>query len=193
MDVKEVSRSLGGLRNDLKNKSTNMALNKTAAKGKTEMGRAIRADFNLKATDIRPRLRVLRASKKGADLVAVLDARGGSRRGRSMNLIHFLESKVTLAEGRRRKESGTQNNLRFKIKKHGPAKTIKGAFIGNKGRTIFKRSGKARTPIEAVGTIDVPQMFNTKRINKRVVARIQKEFPIEFERSARLVLRRFNK
>jgi len=192
MDIKKVSRALGGLRDGLKNKATNMALNKTAAKGKTEMGRAIRAEFNLKAADIRPRLRVLRASKKGADLVAVLDALGGSRRGRSMNLIRFLESKVTLAEGRRRKKSGTQNQLRFKIKKRGPAKTIKGAFIGNKGRTIFKRSGKARTPIEAVGTIDVPNMFNTKRINKRVVARIQKEFPIEFERAARHVLRRFN-
>ena len=98
-----------------------------------------------------------------------------------------------MTEGRRRNKSGTQKKLRFKITRHGAAQTIKVAFIGNKGRTVFHRTGSGRTPIEAVSTIDVPQMFNTKRINKRVIERIQREFPVEFERAARHVIDRFNR
>jgi len=190
-NIKQVSRGLGKLQRGLCDKAAVMALNKTVAKGKTEMGRAIRSEFAIKAADVRPRLQVIRARR--GKLVAELNPFASARRGRSLNLIRFLENKVTMAEGRRRKKSGTQNVLRFKIKKGSAPKTIKGAFVGNKGRTVFRRTGKERLPIEAVSTIDVPQMFNTKRINKRVVAKIQKDFPIEFERAARLVLRRFNK
>jgi len=107
-----------------------------------------------------------------------------------MNLIHFLEKKVTLAEGRRRKKSGTQNQLRFKIKRVGGLKTIKGAFVGNKGRTIFKRSGKGRLPIEGVQTIGVRAMFSTKKINNRVIAKIRKDGPIEVSRAMDQVIRR---
>ena len=192
MDVRKLNKDLAGLRLDLRNRATVMALNKTAAKAKTEMVRAITSEFALPASDVRSKLRILKASRNG--LKATLDPfASGSRKGRSMNLIRFLEKKVSLAEGRRRSKAGTQNQLRFKVKKQGGFKTIKGAFIGNEGRTVFRRSGDGRFPIEAVSTIGVPSMFNTKRINARVIARIRKEFPIEFERASRQILRRFNK
>jgi len=40
-----------------------------------------------------------------------------------------------------------------------------------------------------VQTIGVKQMFNTRRINARVIARIRKELPVEMDRAVRHVLR----
>jgi len=189
-DVARLSRELDVLQEGLTEKATVMALNKTGDKARTEMGRAITSEFNIKAADVRARLRVIKARR--GELRAVLDPFASGHRGRSMNLIRFMENKVTLAEGRRRKKAGTQKQLRFKIKKGGPAKAIPGAFIGNKGRTVFMREGDGRLPIKAASTIGVPSMFNTRHINARVIARIRKEFPIEFERAAAQVVRRFN-
>ena len=188
--MKDVQKRLGKMRRDLGDKAAVMALNKTAAKGKTEMARAISSEYAIRQAEVRPKLRVLRASR--GRLTAILDPWGSGKR-RSLNVVKFMESKVSLAEGRRRKKGGTQNQLRFKIKKGGAAKTITGAFIGNKGRTVFKRTGDARLPIEAVQTVGVPQMFSTRRINIRVLKRIRKEFPIEFERAARQVIRRHSR
>jgi len=188
--VKQISRDLDKLGESVRDKAVVMAMNKTIAKGRTEMTRAITAEYRIKATDVRARLKLIRAQR--GRLSAELNP-FASGRGRSLNLIHFLESKVTVAQMRKRRKDGTQKDLRFNIKKSGGAKTIRGAFIGNKGRTIFQRTGDARLPIKAVSTVGVPQMFNTKRIQKRVIERIEREFPVEFERAAKRVIDRFNR
>ncbi len=188
-NIREQAAQLSRLSRDLQDKATSMALNKTTEKGKVEMTRVITAEFNIKASELRPRLNVHKASAKGNQLVAMLQAFPSRSAGRSLNLIHFLERKISLAEARRRGKKGTLNQVGFQIKKGG-VKQIKGAFIGNKGRTVFMREGKERTPIKAVQTIDVPQMFNTRRINERVVRKIQAEFPVEFVRAVRFLLDR---
>lgn len=171
-------------------KATVMGINKTATKAKTEMKRAISSEYMVTQREIAPRLSI-RKAKRGSIQAWLEPFASPSKPGaRSMNLIHFLEKKVTLAEGRRRKKSGTQNQLRFKIKRVGGLKTIKGAFVGNKGRTIFKRSGKGRLPIEGVQTIGVRAMFSTKKINNRVIAKIRKDGPIEVSRAMDQVIRR---
>jgi hypothetical protein len=73
----------------------------------------------------------------------------------------------------------------IKIKRNGPRKLIPHAFLGNQGRTVFIRTGNDRLPIKAVETIDIPQMFNTQRVFKRVVDRVRTEFPIEMQRAIR--------
>ena len=82
--------------------------------------------------------------------------------------------------------------LRVKVKR-GSTKPLPGAFIGNKGRTVFRRVGKKRLPIEPVQTIDVAQMFNTRRINEVVLATINARLPEIFEREAAFYLQRFNR
>jgi len=164
-----------------------MAINKTATKGRTEMKRAISSEFTILQKDVNKKLKLTKARKGHA--VAVLEPIAG-RRGYSMNLIHFLEKKPGIREQKRRiKAEGSRPQLRFKIKRGG-AKTIKGAFIGNKGRTVFRRTGKARLPIEPVQTIGVPGMFKTRRVNERVLARIRKELPVEMERAVAHVIRK---
>jgi hypothetical protein len=80
-----------------------------------------------------------------------------------------------------------------KVKRSGARKVISGAFVGNKGRTVFTRVGKPRLPIKPVQTIDVPQMFNVKHINAAVVKAIERKFPQIFEREMRFALQQFGR
>ncbi|MBI4997842.1 MAG: phage tail protein [Rhodocyclales bacterium] len=185
----KVAAQLDRLGADVGNKAMVRALNKTVDQGKTEMARVISREFNLSVGKAKDRLAVKRASAKGGALrfEAVLEATKRGK-GRSMNLIAFVESKVTPTEGRRRAKDGTQSQLRFQIKRAGGKKMIKGAFIGNDGRTVFIREGKARLPIKALNTIDVPQMFNTKKLNALVREVMLKRFDANFKRELRSVL-----
>jgi len=181
-----VQKNLARLQSDLRDKALSASLNKVGPKARTEMTRAITSEFALKTSDVRPRLSLSKASRN--HLVVVLDPYGSRRRGRSLNLIHFVEQRVSLAEMRRRRQSGDRQ-IRFKIKRGGGLKKIPGAFIGNRGRTVFRRTGKDRLPIQAVSTIDVPQMFNARRIAGRVLDRIRRELGVEVERAVNHLLR----
>lgn len=187
-DFAPIVKKLDRLSDDLQRKVVPAALNKVAAKAKTEMTRAITSEYNIKSSEVRERLRTIRASRKLEQWVAVLDPYAIRKRSRSLNMIRFVENKVTMAEGRRRKKAGTQDQLRFQIKRVGGKKIITGAFIGNKGRTVFVREGKDRLPIKALSTIDIPQMFNARRIRSRVEARISRELPVEFDRAINAAL-----
>jgi hypothetical protein len=196
-----IHQALNTLREDLSDKAASAALNKIGAKAQTEMKRAITAEYNLKSNEVSSRLSLSRANKN--NLRVALDPFASGRRGRSLNLIHFLEKKVTMAQARRRAKGGKLYAvglhgqmlpiLYFKIKKNGPAKPIPGTFIGNNGRTVFMRVGKSRLPIKAKATIDVPQMFTAKKTQDRVLAVINREMPIEFDRAIKLVLDKFNR
>jgi hypothetical protein len=191
-DFKGVQNQLNGLQFKVQQKVVSAALNKVGAKAKTEMTRAITSEFNIKADEVRSTLRISKAKRNIANWVVVLDPFALSRRGRSFNLIRFVERSVTLAEGRRRAKQGIQNQLQFQIKKARGRVRVGGAFIATNKRTggtaVFRRTGNARFPIEAVQTIDVKQMFNTKRINQRVLQVIRRELPIEFNRAIKAAL-----
>lgn len=165
-------------------------VNKAAEQGRTEMIRQITKVYALSAGLVRQRLRVRRAQVVGSQYLveAWLD---GTDPKRSINLIHFVEKSVTLAQAAKRSKAGEggthslrngavvqkAHELRFKIKRVGEKKVIPGAFIGNKGRTVFKRVGKDRLPIEAVQSIGVPQMFNARTTNGAVVQKIREVLP----------------
>lgn len=196
----DVQRELGRISDELKrDKATSMALNKVGAKGKTAASRYIRQNYEMRMSDVNPKLSITKASR--GHLVVTLEPLPGSR-GRSQNVIRFLEKKVTMAEVKRRRKTGTLSSvhklkgrsvtnpiLHFKIRKGEAAKRIHGAFVGNKGRTIFRRTGKSRLPIEPIYTIDVIGMFGAKRVLDAVMERINEELPVEMERAIRLVLR----
>lgn len=187
-DFSSVKNKLDALSNDLQKRVVPAALNKVIAKANTEMARQITSEFNIKQQDVRARLRITRAKKNYDRWVARLDPFASARAGRSLNLIRFVEKSVTLAERNRRIKANTLQDLRFKIKRGAGAKIIKGAFIANNGRTVFIREGKGRLPIKALSTIDVPQMFNTRRIQRVVIDRIKRDMAIEFDRAIKAAL-----
>jgi len=188
----EVARRLNEVGRQVGDKAMVRALNKTVDQGKTEMARKISQEFNVTRDTAKQRLAVRYASVRGGALrfQALLEATRRGR-GRSMNLIHFVEKSVSLAEAKRRRKSGDLAQMRFKVKRTGGNKMIKGAFIGNKGRTLFIRTGKARLPIKALNTIDIGQMFNARRVNDIVKAVMLKRFDANFTRELRSVLRGF--
>lgn len=190
----QVAAQLNRLSQDVGDKAMVRALNKTVDQGKTEMSRKISQEFRISRADAVQRLAVRKASVKGGALrfEAILEATRRGK-GRSMNLIHFVEQKVTLAEAKRRRKAGDLAQLRFQIKRTGGKKVLPGAFIANKGRTVFIRTGKQRLPIKALNTIDVVQMFNTQRINSVVREVMLKKFDANFRRELRAVLKGYVK
>lgn len=178
----EVARKLSLLADNIGNKAMVRALNKTIDQGKTEMARGISKEFRISVRTAKERLSVTRASAKAGSLRfdATLEATKRGQ-GRSMNLIAFKTS-----DARSTRKGMTQ--VKFQVKRSGGRKTITGAFVGNKGRTMFIRTGKERLPIQALNTIDVPQMFNTKRINQVVRQVMLSRFRTNFDRELRVVL-----
>ena len=176
----EVQRKLLAMQKDIASKALASALNKTAAQAKTAMSREIRAEFNMTAATVNQSLLVKRASASGGSFNLTAELSSISKRGkRSLNIARFAARQ-------------TSKGVTFKIKKGGPRKLIPGAFLINSGATVMIRSGKKRLPIEARQTIDVPQMFNTKRINAKVLQMIEAKFPELFAHEAKFFIDRFN-
>jgi hypothetical protein len=176
----DVQRQLQALSDDIGKKATASALNKVVAQAKTAMSREIRAEFVLPAKTVGDSLRISRARASGGRYSLEATLSSVSQRGkRGLNLIHFNARQMG-------------NGVSFKIRKNGPRKTIRGAFIANKGRTVFIREGKKRLPIKALSTVDLQGMFNTKRINARVVSMIEAKFPTIFANEARYLTQKFN-
>lgn len=180
----EVQRQLAQLQEDVARKALASAVNKTLAQAKTRMQRAITAEFNIKAGAVRESLRVRNASARFGSYAVEGFLESPSKRGRSRNLIHFGAKQ-------------TPQGVMVKIKRDGPRKLIRGAFIALKdnqyGGTVFIRKGRTRLPIEARQTIDVAQMFTTRRINLAVIAMMKDKFPEVFANEARFYLDRFNR
>jgi hypothetical protein len=195
VDTKQVERMLKGLSDAVKGAAIREAVNKAAAKGNTEMKRRISREFNLKVGEVGNHLDLIKAGKGFTAVTATILALPKRKGRRARNVIEFIERKVTLAEARRRLKSGTRNLLRYEIRR-GRKVTIPGSFIvtANRGTFVAQRQGKARFPIQSVQTIDVPQMFNTQRINREVVRRLQEEFlPQEIDRAIQYALKRYAK
>jgi len=196
-NIRETAASLAKLKTDLQAKAVNAALNKTADKARAEMNRQITAEFNIKGRDVRAQLKVQRV-RGGSSQVAILSAFPRRRGQRSRNVMMF---DARPAPGKGKKQVAVQlkngqwamvtvpvgGGVSVKIKKNGPRKLIPGAFIANKGRTVFERTGDGRK-IRAVETVDIPSMFNTRRINAAVVKKIKADFPVELQRAVAMYL-----
>ena len=183
-----VVAQLNQVSDDIGNKAMVRSLNTTIEQGKTQMARQISQEFRISVSKAKDRLEVSKASVKGGALrfEAFLEATKRGQ-GRSMNMIAFVG---TLP---RRTKKGKLSQVKFQVKRGGGKKILPGAFIGNKDRTMFIRTGNARLPIVPVNTIGVPSMFNTKRINAAVRKVMLERFEQNFTRELRVILGGFLK
>ena len=187
-DVQPTIDYLNKIAKSLGDKALTSALNKTIAQAKTQMVRGITSEYAISAATVRERLQLQRASRTGMQFTATLIGNPAGRAKRAMNVIRFIEKSVSLAQARKRRKAGTLGALRFKIRRAGGLQTIAGAFIANNGRTVFRRTGKARLPIEAVSTIGVPSMFQARKVQLPVQRWISENFPRIFDREVRYFL-----
>lgn len=206
VDFRQVQADLDRLEEDIGARALASAVNRTMDLAQTEMVRQITSEFAVTREYVKQRLRIRRASYRQGVYSIAAELVSGDGKRRAANVIAFVERSVTLAEGRRRAKAGTQGQLFVQIKRQGGKKPIKGAFIGNKGRTVFERvqgttmasrakyaGSKHAEEIRPVQTIDVPQMFNTRRLNRIVVDRMRERFPEVFAREARFYVQRFSR
>jgi hypothetical protein len=168
----------------LRERAIAFALNRTAEQAKTAATRDIASTYNLQAGYIRDRIKIRRAKARAQLLEVALETPGK----RSGNLIQFAERKVTMAQARKRTKSGT-HGVYVKVRRNGRYVLIPGAFIANDGRTVFRRIGKARLPIEALAAIDVPQAvfssIGVRKLRKEIELRFPKRMAHELERLIR--------
>ncbi len=189
INTRDVEKRLKRLQKDIGIKVLASSINKTTAIAKTAMIKQITNKYKLKAGFVRKRIAISRARRKGANaFTAVLRGTGK----RSANLIAFVESSISLAQLKKRRKADDGKEVRFQITRGGGKKTIPGSFIGNKGRTIFKRVGVSRG-IAPVRTINVPQMFNVREINIAVKAIIKKRFIEVFNREVAFYISKANR
>lgn len=187
----QVKRALARTQKDIAEKAMARALNRTAEQGRTQMVRGIAREFAIQQSEIRAAVTVSRARPGAGGAFLTVDIKALQRKnGRGFNVIRFLEKSTSLAQAKKRKKAGTIDQLHFQIRRSGGKKIIQGAFIGNKGRTVFMREGKERLPIKAVTTIDVAQMFNTRRINDAVVRHMLDKFPAVLKREIEFYTKR---
>ncbi len=208
----EVMQNLKRIGDDLgKGQATGAALNKVAAKAQAEINRSITQRYAIKADQVRNSIFISPASAKSGNLQAEISIFGSpSKRGRSMNMIRFLAAYQAL--GRAMKTRGYRGSkkeikalgvqLGFQVLRGSGLKQIPGAFVGNKGRTVFirvpgkqmsSRSGKLTKHSEAivpVQVIGVSQMFSGAVIRGRVMQKIADDLPIEMQRAVEMILAR---
>lgn len=173
----DVARTVDRLREDIRNRAMASAINKTINQVRTLAAREITSTYNVTSAYAKARLRISGASFKAGQLRLEATLIGGDGKRRSANVVAFVERSTTLAQARKRRKAGTLNQLHLKIKRGGAAKPLRGAFIGNKGRTVFERVGKARLPIRPVQTIDIGQMMMSRKVNQQLEALARAKFP----------------
>jgi len=190
LNVGDVKARLAKQAQGVRDKAIGPAINKVAEKARAEINRAIPQEFAVKASEVRNAI-TLRKARAG-NPEALIEIFGSTRkRGRSLNLIHFLAAvqaagqsvNVRGSRASKRSLSGLGGQLGFLIKRAGGLKKLEGAFVGNKGRTIFRRTGSARLPIEPLQVIGFSQMFSSRRISSRILAKINAELPVEIDRA----------
>lgn len=181
-DFPQLMAEMLAVQRDIADKATARALNATVRQGEAEMARQISQTYRIKQADVRRRLNIRLARKAGGTVTLSVMLEATRRgKGRAMNLIAFMTG------GGRTLKSGQRQQLKFQIRRDGGRKQITGAFVGNKGRTIFIREGKARLPIKSVSTIDVPQMFNARTINETVRRIMLERFEANWHRELRTI------
>ena len=194
-NMDKVQNVLNTIQKGLREKAIGPALNRAAEKARAELARAIPEEYAVRAAEVRNAVSLRKA--RSGNLEATITVFGStSRRGRSMNLIHFLAAvqqagkamKTRGAKASKADLSALNRQLGFLIKRGGGLRKIDGAFVGNQGRTIFRRTGKARLPIEPLQVIGFSQMFSSQKISTRIMTKIDADLLIEINRSiARLM------
>ena len=190
----EIQRALDSMQKDMRERVLVRTLNGVTTQGRTRMSREIRQEFNLSAAKVNEALAVRPARWVRGNVILEAELYSPGRYGkRSLNVINFQARQ-------------TSKGVTVSITRGGGRKLIAEAFLGNKGRTVFQRvegkvmgsrmhskGAKHRQAIAPVQTIDVPQMFNTRRLNVRVVDFMVELFPRLFAREAAYYIDRFNK
>lgn len=184
--------------------AANAALNRVSGKAKTETGRMIRQDYNIKAQRLNQYLR-LSVKAAGNVIQAVI-----SGRGKGLALAYFDARQagkfiVSVGRGKDRKRylgqrygRGYAGNVSVLVKRGGGRKTVTGDY-GNRpflqrmrsGHIgVWIRTGKGRKPIEQLLGPGVGGLFGSRRIMDATKQIINSRWKPEFNHQLDYYLKR---
>jgi hypothetical protein len=171
INTKEIQRALTTQMENVVNKAAVRAINKTAMQARTEAVRAVRCDYNIKASAIRNSFKLQRA-KKG-NLTAVLTATG-----KPIALIDY---------GARQVIGGVSVSVKNK------RTVIRGAFlakmqsghtgvfvrVGKEHKTVTRNGKKIRSglPIKELFGPSVPTALANERVQNAIKRLIKEKLP----------------
>lgn len=180
----------------LRNRVLARTLNEVGKTAQVQARKEIAEEFNIPSREVGSMLFLTRAKARGQEISVQVGAL--SRRGRSLNLIRFVERSVTLAQARKRRKAGTLDLLRVKVRRAGGLKIL-GQPHWAEGKPFVmtnRRTGGtfvgAREPggrVRGVQTIDVPSMFNTKRLTRKLIGQMRADFQTTVARQIAAALR----
>ena len=171
-DVRRAQRQLGNDRGAV-TKAAARALTRTADQVRSAAVKELARETGLKQKDVRVALKRIRA--KPRNLISAVVATG-----RAVNLIRF--TRQTREQARR--AGGVIANA------WGKKRLYRGSFIGNVGRTVFRRTSAARLPIAALHGPSIPREMAREKIAKHLKAVVRTRWPINFAADLKFFLNR---
>ena len=159
--VKDIQKRLRGIEKKAPNAISN-ALNRTISNLATTVNKEVRADYQVKSTDIKNTL--VKRTANPNSLSATLRSKG-----RVLGLDHFKLSPKTVQPKRKKP-------IKVAVKKNG-LKTLPGAFVANvNGPIVFVRTSKNRLPIKRLFGPSIPQMFKSRNVQQKVNRQANEKF-----------------
>lgn len=166
-DAKRVIAEISALNRQIVDKATLRAINRALDTAQTVGNRKIRETYNIKARAVRAAMKKRRANARS--LFARLEVSGA--------LIPLIEFDA-------RWTRTTKIGASFRVKKGGPRRRIRGAFIGVHGATgarqVFVRRGAERYPIKTLRSLALPQAFLSRAVIGGVDAAVAESFEKNF-------------
>jgi hypothetical protein len=172
IDVRcDIDRALKGLalfQKDI-DRAAKAALNKVGVTARAEAARAISKATGIKVNEVRTHVPLAKASGQG--LTVEISAKPWSP-----NLIRYSARQT--AQGVTANAWGRGRKL------------YRGTFIANKGRTVFSRVGKERTPLKPIRAGSVRKQFMREQTVKAIETTVAVRFPLEFGRAINALMQR---
>lgn len=145
------------------------SINEVVRMASTKEVRELSQEVGSAQKGIRAKMRILKATR--SKMVATLVGRG-----ETPNLIRFDAKK-------------TKAGVSAKVWAGGRRRTFRGAFIGNQGRTVFRRTGQGRG-IEPVHGPSVGRAWARKKVDQRVNKTVEENWPRIFTRNYKYQMQR---
>jgi hypothetical protein len=175
-DINKAASQMVKLAKDMRDVAIMRAINKTATQAKTQAGREIKDQYQISTRVIGKSITIRRAARGALDAVITAE-------GKPLPLIAFQA---------RQSRGGVSVQIKGRrvTIPHSFIATMKSGHRGVYARGGYKGSferngqsfgrfqfGKQRFPIGELFTFSVPQGFSNKVVQRKVIARVNEQFP----------------
>ena len=180
--LNQLTKDLKGFEKEIPGAVT-AAVNRVVDFAYTQAAREVTNIYALKQSDVKKTMRKYKAS--AGSMKAKVQSKGST-----VSLASFPHTPTAPVTGKSIGGKRPKALVKVRIKKGAPMTPINSspkAFLqkANGSTVIFKRKGKARTPVEALKTLSVPQMISNEAVSAKITdttqAQLQKRIMHEVE------------